>query len=60
MYLRKLAVARANGEASVSSLTDEGIELVAEWKETRLKDGQKFVGLAAGSRYAFILFNKDL
>ncbi|KAJ3485694.1 hypothetical protein NLI96_g4784 [Meripilus lineatus] len=45
-----LAVARANGEASVSSFTDERIELVAEWKETRLKDGQEFVGLAAGSR----------
>lgn len=60
MYLRKLAVARANGEASVSSFTDERIELVAEWKETRLKDGQEFVGLAAGSRYAFTLLDKHL
>ncbi|KAI0797681.1 hypothetical protein C8Q75DRAFT_801608 [Abortiporus biennis] len=42
-----LATARADGSTSVLSISDEGAEVVSEWKETRLKDGQCFVGLSA-------------
>lgn len=52
-------MARADGSASISSLTDNGAELVAEWKETRLKEGQKYVGIAVSSRYIFCFVLKS-
>jgi hypothetical protein len=45
----KLAIARTDGSASVSRLQPEGLEIVREWTEPRLKTGQRYVGLAASS-----------
>ncbi|KAH9981081.1 hypothetical protein BGW80DRAFT_1454018 [Lactifluus volemus] len=44
-----LAVARSDGSASVSRLQPEGLEILREWIEPRLKTGQRYVGLAASS-----------
>lgn len=41
----KVAAAHANGSATVFNLKDSSIELLHEWKETRLRAGQKYVGL---------------
>jgi hypothetical protein len=45
----KLAVARANGTTSVSQFETQGLLLLREWIEPRLKAGQRYVGLAASS-----------
>ncbi|THH32102.1 hypothetical protein EUX98_g2080 [Antrodiella citrinella] len=44
-----LAAARADGTAVVLAVSEDGetAETVSEWKETRLKDGQRYVGLSA-------------
>ncbi|TCD64435.1 hypothetical protein EIP91_004080 [Steccherinum ochraceum] len=46
-----LATAHADGSAAVFALSEESTsaETVSEWKETRLKEGQRYVGLAATS-----------
>lgn len=44
-----LAVACADGSASVSQLKPDGLEPVREWTERRLSAGQKYIGLAASS-----------
>ncbi|KAK7693617.1 hypothetical protein QCA50_003186 [Cerrena zonata] len=48
-----LAAARADGSASVLSITDESSSVVSEWKETRLREGQRYVGLASSSSGIF-------
>jgi len=47
----KLAVARADGSASVSKVHAQGLDTIREWTEPRLKPGQRYVGLAASSAY---------
>ncbi|KAH9854122.1 hypothetical protein C2E23DRAFT_819680 [Lenzites betulinus] len=43
-----LSVARADGTASLYSIQDQtALSTVHEWTESRLKDGQRFVGLAS-------------
>lgn len=53
----KVAAACADGSASAYTLNEEGgLDLVKEWKEPRLRTGQKYVGLAVsstGSRYVY-------
>jgi len=54
----KVASALANGTVLVHSLDDEAdLKLTQrhQWKETRLKLGQSFVGLAASEGYAWVL-----
>ena len=48
---RKLAAARADGSASVLSLNEDStaLSVVSEWKESRLKEDQRYVGLASSS-----------
>ncbi|KAG0705156.1 hypothetical protein DFH29DRAFT_800670 [Suillus ampliporus] len=44
----KLSAAHANGAVSIFSLEDDDrLELLQEWKETRIKADQSFIGLAA-------------
>ncbi len=47
----KLAVACADGSASVSQLKPDGLEPLREWTEPRLKPGHKYIGLAASCAY---------
>jgi ribosome biogenesis protein NSA1 len=48
---RKLSAAHANGVVSIFSLNeDDQLELLQEWKETRIKSDQSFIGLAASGR----------
>lgn len=47
----KLAAARADGTASVYNINeDAGPSVLCEWKETRLKSGQRHVGLSISER----------
>ena len=48
----KVAVACADGSASVSRLHALSLDTLREWTEPRLKPGQRYVGLAASSAYA--------
>ncbi|KAI0374780.1 hypothetical protein BV20DRAFT_986622 [Pilatotrama ljubarskyi] len=41
-----LSAVRADGSASLYKVEGDGLNVVHEWKETRLKEGQRFVGLA--------------
>jgi ribosome biogenesis protein NSA1 len=44
----KLSAAHANGAVSIFSLNeDDQLELLQEWKETRIRTDQSFIGLAA-------------
>ena len=58
IFSRKLAAARADGTASIFALSDDGLsaDLVSEWKETRLKERQRYVGIGAGTRYAYFSY----
>lgn len=49
IFEEKVAVACADGSASVSRLQTDGLELLREWTEPRLKTGQRYIGLAATS-----------
>ena len=51
---RKLATAHADGSTCVLSLDDAEDELL-RWQENRLKESQRFVGLAFSERCAFYL-----
>ena len=53
----KLAVARADGSASISKVHAQGLDTIREWTEPRLKPAQKYVGLAASSAYVFFFFS---
>ncbi|KAI0302244.1 hypothetical protein BC826DRAFT_987995 [Russula brevipes] len=44
-----IAVARSDGSTSVSQIQAQGLEMLREWTEPRLKPGQRYVGLAATS-----------
>ncbi|KAG2364499.1 hypothetical protein BDR07DRAFT_1482443 [Suillus spraguei] len=49
-----LSAAHANGAVSIFSLKeDDQLELVQEWKETRIKSDQSFIGLAASGSSVF-------
>ncbi|KAG1891493.1 hypothetical protein F4604DRAFT_1706677 [Suillus subluteus] len=49
-----LSAAHANGAVSIFSLNeDDQIELLQEWKETRIKSDQSFIGLAASGSSVF-------
>lgn len=54
-FQAKVAAACADGSASAYTLNEEGgLDLVKEWREPRLKTGQKYVGItvsSTGSRY---------
>lgn len=50
----KVAAAHANGSATVFNLKDSSIELLHEWKETRLRAGQKYVGLDIFQQYVIL------
>jgi hypothetical protein len=56
---RKLSAAHANGAVSIFSLNeDDQLELLHEWKETRIRADQSFIGLAASGSgvHVFKLF----
>ncbi|KAG1754286.1 WD40-repeat-containing domain protein [Suillus lakei] len=49
-----LSAAHANGAVSIFSLSeDDQLELIQEWKETRIKTDQSFIGLAASGSSVF-------
>ncbi|KAG2349404.1 hypothetical protein BDR05DRAFT_1055101 [Suillus weaverae] len=49
-----LSAAHANGAVSIFSLNeDDQLELLQEWKETRIKSDQSFIGLAASGSSVF-------
>ncbi|KAH9842823.1 uncharacterized protein C8Q71DRAFT_222574 [Rhodofomes roseus] len=49
-----LAAARGDGSASIYRIQeDESVSSVAEWKEARLKPGQRYVGLSVSEKRVF-------
>lgn len=49
---RKLAAAHADGSTSIFDVKEDGdAEVRVQWTEHRLKESQKFVGLAFEERY---------
>ena len=53
----KVAAAHADGSTTVFNLKDSSIELLHEWKETRLRAGQKYVGLDIFQQYVVMCSN---
>ncbi|TFY66144.1 hypothetical protein EVG20_g4943 [Dentipellis fragilis] len=45
-----ISAARADGTAGIYRLKEDSLEIVHDWKEPRLKAGQRYVGLAMSSR----------
>ncbi|KAA1469473.1 hypothetical protein DENSPDRAFT_878950 [Dentipellis sp. KUC8613] len=45
-----ISAARADGTAGIYRLEDDSLETVHDWKEPRLKVGQRYVGLSVSSR----------
>lgn len=57
---RQLAAGYSNGSAELFSLAeDDSIESLQQWTETRLKAGQKYVGLHCNDKYVFA-FSSDV
>lgn len=52
MFEAKLVTARADGSATIFGLTDQDtLKEQSSWQETRLKTGQRYVGLSLTQRY---------